>query len=57
MSKRIILQKATRIEGNANVEIEVEDGRVKSARFLVCDFRGFEKFMQGRRVEHIPAMV
>ncbi len=57
MSKRIILQKATRIEGNANIEIEVDEGRLKSARFLVYDFRGFEKFMQGRRVEHIPSLV
>ena len=57
MTKKIILKKATRIEGNANVEIEIERGRVKAARFVVYDFRGFEKFMQGRRVEHIPALV
>jgi coenzyme F420-reducing hydrogenase alpha subunit len=57
MSKRVILKKATRIEGNANIEIEVEGGRLKSARFQVYDFRGFEKFMQGRRVEYIPALV
>jgi len=57
MSTKIILQKATRIEGNANVEIEIEQGRVKAARFMVYDFRGFEKFMQGRRVEHIPSLV
>ena len=24
---------------------------------MVYDFRGFEKFMQGRRVEHIPSLV
>jgi coenzyme F420-reducing hydrogenase alpha subunit len=57
MTKKIILKKATRIEGNANVEIEIEQGRLKAARFVVYDFRGFEKFMQGRRVEHIPALV
>ncbi len=57
MTKKIILKKATRIEGNANVEIEIEQGRLKTARFVVYDFRGFEKFMQGRRVEHIPALV
>ncbi len=57
MTKKIILKKATRIEGNANVEIEIERGRLKAARFVVYDFRGFEKFMQGRRVEHIPALV
>jgi len=57
MTEKIILKKATRIEGNANVEIEIERGRVKAARFVVYDFRGFEKFMQGRRVEHIPSLV
>jgi len=57
MTNKIILKKATRIEGNANVEIEIEQGRVKAARFVVYDFRGFEKFMQGRRVEHIPSLV
>jgi coenzyme F420-reducing hydrogenase alpha subunit len=57
MSGKIILQKATRIEGNANVAIDVENGRVKSARFLVYDFRGFEKFLQGQRLEQIPSLV
>lgn len=57
MSGKIILQKATRIEGNANVAIDVEDGRVKSARFLVYDFRGFEKFLQGHRLDQIPSLV
>ena len=57
MSKKIVLKKATRIEGNANVEIQVENGRIESARFLVYDFRGFEKFMQGRKAEHIPSIV
>jgi coenzyme F420-reducing hydrogenase alpha subunit len=57
MSKKILFQKATRIEGNANVHIEIEDGRIKSARFLVHEFRGFERFMRGRRVEYVPHMV
>jgi len=57
MSKKILFQKATRIEGNANVHIEIEDGRIKSARFLVHEFRGFERFMRDRRVEYVPHMV
>jgi coenzyme F420-reducing hydrogenase alpha subunit len=57
MSKKIILQKATRIEGNADIHIEVEDGRVKAARFMVQDFRGFEKFCQGKEIESVPHMV
>jgi coenzyme F420-reducing hydrogenase alpha subunit len=57
MSKKILFQKATRIEGNANVHIEIEGRRVKAARFLVHEFRGFESFMRGRRVEYVPHMV
>jgi len=57
MSKKILFQKATRIEGNANVHVEIEDGRIKSARFLVHEFRGFESFMRGRRVEYVPHMI
>jgi len=57
MSKKIVLRKATRIEGNAHVQIEIENGRVVTARFLVEDFRGFETFLRGRRVEFIPHLV
>jgi len=54
---RIYLNKATRIEGNASMEIHVQDGRVKTARFMVHEFRGFEKFVQGRQVEHVPQII
>jgi coenzyme F420-reducing hydrogenase alpha subunit len=57
MSKKILFQKATRIEGNANIQIEIDEGRVKSARFLVHEFRGFEGFMRGIRVEFVPHMI
>jgi coenzyme F420-reducing hydrogenase alpha subunit len=57
MSRTIHLQKATRIEGNADVQIQIEDGRVESARFMVHDFRGFEKMVQGKRVTSVPHMV
>ena len=30
---------------------------MKTARFIVPDFRGFEKIMQGRTVEHAPTMI
>jgi coenzyme F420-reducing hydrogenase alpha subunit len=53
----IFLQKATRIEGNADIRIEVEEGRVTSAQFLVQEFRGFERFVKGRRVEFVPHLV
>ncbi|MBU0493756.1 MAG: Ni/Fe hydrogenase subunit alpha [Chloroflexi bacterium] len=57
MSKVILLQKATRIEGNADIHIEIEAGRVKAARFMVQDFRGFEKLTHGKLVEAVPHIV
>lgn len=57
MSKTVHLNKATRIEGNANIHLEIENGKVHAARFLVPDFRGFETFTKGRRVEFIPSLV
>jgi NAD-reducing hydrogenase large subunit len=57
MSKRLYLQKATRIEGNADIHIEVQDGRVEAARFMVQDFRGFEKMTQGKAAQSVPHMV
>jgi coenzyme F420-reducing hydrogenase alpha subunit len=57
MSRKIVFQKATRIEGNANIQIEIDSGRVTTARFLVQEFRGFEGFLRGIRVENVPHMV
>ena len=57
MSGKILLKKATRIEGNANIHIEVEDGHVREARFVVQEFRGFERFMKGRKIEFVPQLV
>ncbi|MBW1981228.1 MAG: Ni/Fe hydrogenase subunit alpha [Deltaproteobacteria bacterium] len=57
MSRKILLEKATRVEGNADILIEVEEGEIKIARFLVGDFRGFERFCKGRRVEFVPQLI
>ncbi len=59
MSKTIFLQKATRIEGNANVEIQIDkkENKLKAARFLVQEFRGFEGFAKGKMVTQIPGLV
>jgi NAD-reducing hydrogenase large subunit len=57
MTHTILLQKATRIEGNAQIHVEIEGGRVRSARFAVQDFRGFEKLTQGKAAESVPHLV
>jgi F420-non-reducing hydrogenase large subunit len=57
MTTKLILKKATRIEGNADIYIEFDQNRLKSARFQVLEFRGFEKFASGRRAEWVPHMI
>jgi NAD-reducing hydrogenase large subunit len=49
MAKRIIIDPVTRIEGHAKITIYLDDaGQVNDARFHVTDFRGFERFCEGR---------
>ncbi len=49
MSKRIVIDPVTRIEGHAKITIHLdESGQVTEARFHVTEFRGFEKFCEGR---------
>jgi coenzyme F420-reducing hydrogenase alpha subunit len=57
MTQTLLLKKATRIEGNAEIDIEIDNGRVKRGRFLVREFRGFERFVRDRRVEYVPQLV
>lgn len=45
----ITINPVTRIEGHAKITIQVDDkGIVQDARFHVNEFRGFEKFCEGR---------
>jgi NAD-reducing hydrogenase large subunit len=49
MANRIIIDPVTRIEGHAKITIYLDDaGAVSDARFHVTEFRGFEKFCEGR---------
>ncbi len=49
MSKTVIIDPITRIEGHAKVSIYLNDaGEVDDARFHVVEYRGFEKFCEGR---------
>jgi NAD-reducing hydrogenase large subunit len=49
MAQRIVIDPVTRIEGHAKISIFVDDaGQVTDARFHVTEFRGFERFCQGR---------
>jgi NAD-reducing hydrogenase large subunit len=49
MAQRIMIDPVTRIEGHAKITIHLDDeGQVQDARFHVVEFRGFEKFCEGR---------
>ena len=49
MSKTVVIDPVTRIEGHAKISIFLNDaGDVDDARFHVVEFRGFEKFCEGR---------
>jgi NAD-reducing hydrogenase large subunit len=57
IGKEIIISPITRIEGHAKVTIFLgEDESVKEARFQVTDFRGFEKFCEGRPFYEMPSI-
>ncbi len=57
MGKRIEVNPVTRIEGHAKVSIELgDDGKVAAAYLHVLEFRGFERFIQGMRVETMPTV-
>jgi F420-non-reducing hydrogenase large subunit len=47
----------SRIEGHAQVVIEVEAGQVVSARFEAMELRGFEHFVRGVPAEQMPIIV
>ena len=49
MTRRVVIDPVTRIEGHAKISIYLDEaGEVRDARFHVVEFRGFEKFCEGR---------
>ena len=57
MTSTVVIDPVTRIEGHAKVTILLnKGGSVKEARFQVTDFRGFEKFSEGRPFYEMPSI-
>ena len=55
MTETIVINPVTRIEGHAKISIHLqESGEVDFARFHVVEFRGFEKFCEGRYFAELP---
>jgi NAD-reducing hydrogenase large subunit len=58
MSRTITIDGVTRIEGHARITIDLDDqGAVRDAQFHVTQFRGFEKFVEGRPMTEMPSVM
>jgi NAD-reducing hydrogenase large subunit len=57
-SRRIVaIDPVTRIEGHAKITLHLDpDGKVEKARFHTNEFRGFEKFCEGRPFTEMPVI-
>lgn len=57
MTKKIVIEPVTRIEGHGKVTIHLnEKGNVDKARLHVTQVRGFEKFCEGRLFWEMPVI-
>ena len=58
MGRKITIEPVTRVEGHGKVTIQLDDaGNVTQSRLHVVEFRGFEKFVQGRPYWEAPVLV
>ena len=58
MVSTIVIDPITRIEGHGKITIRLDEaGKVADARFHVTQFRGFEKFCEGRPFYEMPSLV
>lgn len=58
MPKKITIEPVTRVEGHGKVTIQIDDfGNVTDSRLHIVEFRGFERFVQGRPYWEAPVLV
>ncbi len=58
MPKKITIEPVTRVEGHGKVTIMMDDfGNVQDSRLHIVEFRGFERFVQGRPYWEAPVLV
>jgi NAD-reducing hydrogenase large subunit len=56
--RRVAIDPITRVEGHGKVTILLDsDDHVQQVRLHIVEFRGFEKFVQGRPYWEVPVMV
>ncbi len=57
-AKRLVIEPVTRVEGHGKVSILLDDeNRVVQTRLHIVEFRGFERFIQGRLYWEVPVLV
>ena len=56
--ERVVIEPLTRVEGHGKVTLlQDENNRIRQARLHIVEFRGFEKFIQGRPYWELPVLV
>ncbi|WP_028451929.1 Ni/Fe hydrogenase subunit alpha [Chitinilyticum aquatile] len=55
---RVVIEPVSRVEGHGKVTLLLDDERrVRQARLHIVEFRGFERFIQGRPFREVPTLV
>jgi NAD-reducing hydrogenase large subunit len=58
MGRKVTIEPVTRVEGHGKVTIHLDDdGNVAQTRLHIVEFRGFERFVQGRPYWEMPVLV
>jgi len=58
MGRKVTIEPVTRVEGHGKVTIHLDDqGHVTQSRLHIVEFRGFERFVQGRPYWEMPVLV
>lgn len=56
--RRVVIEPLTRVEGHGKVTLlQDENNHIQQARLHIVEFRGFEKFVQGRPYWELPVLV
>ncbi|HEU4580708.1 MAG TPA: nickel-dependent hydrogenase large subunit, partial [Polyangiaceae bacterium] len=56
--RKIVIEPVSRVEGHGKVTILLdEQNKVQQVRLHIVEFRGFERFVQGRPYWEIPVLV
>lgn len=56
--RKLVIEPVTRVEGHGKVTINLDDeNKVMQTRLHIVEFRGFERFIQGRPYWEVPVIV